>query len=205
MKQITQFVFARLEYDFKDLFCSRFLTILFLTHLFFLQSSFSLFFFSLLLLLLQTVSLKIFISKYIISLIWSLAEQIYRIFFASFHYMIPVGRDEILSRFTGFPTVLQTRQCYILRLHVKGFISARWDPSFVPPGSRFAVTKFFQIVTSFLLSGMKKWINTLLSTFQYVKDISNVSLWRYIEVSLRESMGFGKLIYLQRKIKRKGI
>ena len=166
MKQITQFAFARLEYDFKDLFCSRFLTILFLTHLFFLQSSFSLFFFSLLLLLLQTVSLKIFISKYIISLIWSLAEQIYRIFFASFHYMIPVGRDEILSRFTGFPTVLQTRQCYVLRLHVKGFIPARRDPSFVPPGSRFAVTKFFQIVTSFHLSGMKKLINTLLSTFQ---------------------------------------
>ena len=45
MKQITQFAFARLEYDFKDLFCSRFLTILFLTHLFFLQSSFSLLFF----------------------------------------------------------------------------------------------------------------------------------------------------------------
>ena len=105
MKQITQFVFARLEYDFKDLFCSRFLTILFLTHLFFLQSSFSLFFFSLLLLLLQTVSLKIFISKYIISLIWSLAEQIYRTF------LLPFITWSRLAGMKLCPVLPGSRQC----------------------------------------------------------------------------------------------
>ena len=85
--------------------------------------------------------------------------------------MTPVGRDEILSRFAG------TRQCYklfinyILRLHVKSFIPARRDPSFVLPGSRFAEAKFSH-VTSARLSGMKKLINT--SVWKYS--------WKYISI-----------------------
>ena len=60
-------------------------------------------------------------------------------------YMIPVGRDDILSRLAEIPAVL-----YILHklYHVKGFIPARRDPSYVPPGSR--------VIASARLSGMKK-------------------------------------------------
>ena len=45
-------------------------------------------------------------------------------------YMIPVGRDEILSRFIGIPAVLNKPFInYILLLHVKSFVPARRDPS----------------------------------------------------------------------------
>ena len=73
-------------------------------------------------------------------------------------YMISVSRDEILSHFAG------SRQCYklfinfILRLHVKRFIPARRDPSFVQPGSRFAGTKFSHVIASARLDGVKKLI-----------------------------------------------
>ena len=48
---------------------------------------------------------------------------------------------------------------YILRLHVKSFIPARLDPSFVLPGSRFSGTKFSHEIASARLSRMKKLIN----------------------------------------------
>ena len=73
-------------------------------------------------------------------------------------YMVPVGRDEILSRLQG------SRQCrkffknYILRLHVKGLISALQDPSFVLPGSCLAWTKFPHVIASAHLRWMEKVI-----------------------------------------------
>ena len=51
---------------------------------------------------------------------------------------------------------------YILRLHVKSFIPARRDPSYVMAGSRFSETKFSHVITSARLSGMTKLINTCL-------------------------------------------
>ena len=72
-----------------------------------------------------------------------------------------------MSRLAGmkfFPALPGSRQCYnlfvnyILRLHVKRFISARRDPSFVQPGSRFAGTKFSYVIASHRLGGIKKLI-----------------------------------------------
>ena len=75
--------------------------------------------------------------------------------------MIPVSRDEIMFYFAGNPAI---QQCYklfinhILRLHVKRFIPARWNPSFVQPGSRFAGTKFYHVIALAPLGGIKKLI-----------------------------------------------
>ena len=74
-------------------------------------------------------------------------------------YMIPVDRDKILSHFAGFAAVLLTLVNYILRLHVKIFITLRRNFFFVLPGFRFAGTKFSHIIPSVRLSGMKKLIN----------------------------------------------
>ena len=57
-----------------------------------------------------------------------------------------------------------SRQCYklfinyILRLHVKRFIPARRNLSFIQPGSHFAGTKFFHVIASARLGGIKKLI-----------------------------------------------
>ena len=51
-------------------------------------------------------------------------------------YMIPAGYDKIMSRY-----YYKLFISYILRLHVKSFILARRDPSFVLPGSCFAGKK----------------------------------------------------------------
>ena len=59
-----------------------------------------------------------------------------------------------------------SRQClklfinYILWLHVKSFIPARREPSFVLPQSCFAGTKFSRVIASTCLSGIKKLMNT---------------------------------------------
>ena len=45
---------------------------------------------------------------------------------------------------------------YILGLHVKSFILARWDHSFLVPGSCFTRTKFSHGITSVHLGRMKK-------------------------------------------------
>ena len=75
-------------------------------------------------------------------------------------YMIPVERDEILSPLPG------SWQCYKLFIsHVKSFIPARRNPSFVLPGSRFAGNKFCRVIVSARLSGIKKLIN--------------ISVWKY--------------------------
>ena len=72
-----------------------------------------------------------------------------------------------------YPTLPGSQQCYkllinyILRLHVKRFIPARQDPSFVQPGSCFAGMKFSHVIPSAYLGGIKKLI---------IKDISIVSL-----------------------------
>ena len=71
------------------------------------------------------------------------------------------------SRLAGMkfcPALPGSRQCYILFinyvlwLHVKRFILARRDPSFVQPGSRFVGTKFSHVISSFRLGGIKKLI-----------------------------------------------
>ena len=51
---------------------------------------------------------------------------------------------------------------YIVWLHAKGFKPARWDLSFVLPGSCFCGTKFFHLITSACVSGMKNQFNTCL-------------------------------------------
>ena len=80
------------------------------------------------------------------------------------------------SRLAGMkfcPALPGSRQCYkffinyILRLHVKRFIPARRDPSFVQPGSRFAGMKFSHVIVSARLGEIKKLI---------IEDISIVSL-----------------------------
>ena len=76
------------------------------------------------------------------------------------------------------PALRGSRQCYklltnyIQRLHVKCFIPARRDPSFVQPGSRFARMKFSHVIVSARQGEIKKLI---------IEDISIVSLrsiWR---------------------------
>ena len=47
---------------------------------------------------------------------------------------------------------------YILRLHVKRFIPARRDPSFVQPGSCLGGTKFSHVIASARLGRIKKLI-----------------------------------------------
>ena len=83
-----------------------------------------------------------------------------------------------LARMKFCPVLPVSRQCYklfinyILRLHVKRFISARRDPSFVQPGSHFAGMKFSHVIVSARLGEIKKLI---------IEDISIVSLrpiWR---------------------------
>ena len=65
--------------------------------------------------------------------------------------MVSVGQDEILSR-----------QCYklfinyILQLHVKSFIVAMGDPSFVLPESCFAGKKLSHVIASAHLNGTEK-------------------------------------------------
>ena len=60
------------------------------------------------------------------------------------------------------PVLPGSRTCYkllinyILRLHVKNFIPARWDHSFVLLGSRFAGIKFSHLIASACLSEMNK-------------------------------------------------
>ena len=64
------------------------------------------------------------------------------------------------------PVLPGSQQCYklfinyILLLHVKSVIPAWRDPSFVLLWSRFAGTKFSDVIASARLRGMKKLINT---------------------------------------------
>ena len=59
-----------------------------------------------------------------------------------------------------------------LQLHVKSVILARQDPFIVMPRSRFAETKFSNVIASACLSRMKKLINT--SVWKYP--------WKYISI-----------------------
>ena len=81
--------------------------------------------------------------------------------------MIPVSRDRFCPVLPGSWQCYKLFINYILRLHVKRFIPARRDPSFVQPGSRFAGTKFSHVIASARLGGIKKLI---------IEDISIVSL-----------------------------
>ena len=69
-----------------------------------------------------------------------------------------------LARMKLCPVFPGSWQCYkffinyIMRLNFKSFMPTGPDPSFVPPGSSFAGTKFSLASTH--LSGMKKLINT---------------------------------------------
>ena len=71
------------------------------------------------------------------------------------------------SRLAGikfYPTLSRSRQWYklfinyILRLHVKCFIPAKRDSSFVQPGSHFATTKFSHVMSSARLDEIKNLI-----------------------------------------------
>ena len=70
----------------------------------------------------------------------------------------------IIAEMKICPALPGSRQCYkvfinyILRLHVKRFILARRDLSFIQPGSRFAETKFSQVIASARLGRIKKLI-----------------------------------------------
>ena len=113
---------------------------------------------------------------------------------------------------------------YILRLHVKSFIPARRDFSFVLPGSCFPGAKFCHGIASAHLSRMKKLINTSVwkNPFKYttidrryfyymltthMTSICKKKVNKYIyRISLfYESIDFHKLTCLQRKMKRKCI
>ena len=79
------------------------------------------------------------------------------------------------------PTLPGSRQCYklfinhILRLYVKSFIPARWDPFFVLPGSFFAGTKFYHVISSAYLRGTKKLINTYVYREKFLKRYTNLN------------------------------
>ena len=55
---------------------------------------------------------------------------------------------------------------YILRLHVKRFIPARRDPSFVQPGSCLTGTKFSHVIASARLGRIKKLIKKISTEYQ---------------------------------------
>ena len=82
-----------------------------------------------------------------------------------------------------------SRQCYklfinyILRLHVKSYIPARQDPSFVLPGFHFTGTKFYHVIATARLNGMKKLINT--SVWKYPFNRSKIFLLCFCEVFVR--------------------
>ena len=58
----------------------------------------------------------------------------------------------------GFRLCYKLSINYILRLNVKLFILARHDPSLGQPGFYFAWTKFFHLIASACLGGLKKLI-----------------------------------------------
>ena len=96
------------------------------------------------------------------------------------------------SRLVGLkfcPALPGSGQCYklfinhILRLHVKRFIPARRDSSFVQPGSRFVETKFSHVIASTRLGGIKKLIK------KYP--------WKYISIAEGISIVFLRLIWCQ--------
>ena len=82
-----------------------------------------------------------------------------------------------------------SRQCYklfinyILQLRVKSFIPARKDPSFVLPGFHFAGTKFYHVIATAHLNGMKKLINT--SVWKYPFNRSKIFLLCFCEAFVR--------------------
>ena len=83
---------------------------------------------------------------------------------------VPFYRDPASSRILGFQ-IPELCINYILWLHVKSFILARWKPSFLLPGSRFVWTKLSRVITSARLGGMKMLVThqferTQRSTFQ---------------------------------------
>ena len=86
------------------------------------------------------------------------------------------------SRLAGikfYPVLPGSLQCYKLRLHLKSFVPAKRDPSFLLPGSPFVGTKFSHVITSNYLSGMKKLINTSvdLKYLYSFYDAYDASLW----------------------------
>ena len=74
--------------------------------------------------------------------------------------MIPVGRDKILSRFTGIRAVLKIIYKLYLTITGRKFHPEKRDSFFVMPESRFVGKKFSHVIASALLSGTKKLIST---------------------------------------------
>ena len=67
--------------------------------------------------------------------------------------MIPVGRDEILSRFAGIRSVLKTLHKLHSAITCKKFHPGKAE-------SLFAGTKFLNVIASARLNRMEKLINT---------------------------------------------
>ena len=75
-------------------------------------------------------------------------------------YMVPVGQDEVLSRFSGIPAVLYYKSYPLHKLYPV-ITCEKFDSG--KAGSLFCTTgmKFSHEIASARLSEMKKWINTL--------------------------------------------
>ena len=75
--------------------------------------------------------------------------------------VIPVGRDEILSHFSGIPAVLYTFHKLHPTITCKAFHPGKTGFFFCAAGTHFAWTKFSYVLVSARPAGMKKLINTL--------------------------------------------
>ena len=76
--------------------------------------------------------------------------------------MILVGWDEICHVLWGSRQCYQLFINYVLLLHVKSFILARQDPSFLMLESYFVRMKFFHVIASACLSRDKHKFRTCL-------------------------------------------
>ena len=74
--------------------------------------------------------------------------------------MIPVGRDEILSRFAGIPAVLEILHKLYLVIKRKKFHPGKAGSLFITAGIPLCRDEIYHVIASARLSGMKKLINT---------------------------------------------
>ena len=84
--------------------------------------------------------------------------------------MIPVGRNEVLSRFAEIPAVLQNLHKSYPAITWERFHPGEAEPLFCANGIPLGGAKFSHIITSACLNGMKKLTHKFqkihISTFQ---------------------------------------